>query len=636
MSTNISRQKRNEMKEFLTDLKEKLSDDESIIKLNEIENALLDKKFGLIWEKHSEEVDLDLETKIPVFREVMDNEIKANEEKEYNFLLEGDNLHSLYLLEKTHSNRIDIIYIDPPYNTRNSLTYNDNKVGDDDSYRHSKWLSFMNRRLNLAKNLLSDKGFIAISIDDTEQAQLKLLCDEIFGEQNFIGMFPRQTKRSGKSTMSFSKNHDYILLYVKKAQDIFKMQEYTDPEFKHIDEHYEKRGKYKLNQTLDYSSLGYVNSLDFPIRLNGETFYPGKVTEKEHLKRKEENPKDGFRWRWGQELVKFGIENDWLVINENTKRIYTKTYENATIKRDKGEYYIEYVKNTKPYSSLEFTENKYSNDRAKRDLDKFKLKEKFDYPKPVELIKTLIGSHKNKNAIVLDFFAGSGTTAEAVIELNNQDGGNRKFILCTNNENGICENITLPRLRKVINGYEYKGTKETVLYEKKFNQSHLRNMSKQWEKIDKIREENRTKFDRIRTTFADGIYYVFGVNEYDGKTEGSEFNLKHYKTDYLLRYADENDDVFISDELMLYIKEMVQLENHIKIDNKKFIILHDDDDLNEIFKSKEKIRSLKKIYKPSFVFLSKDQVKKLNECGVKVTTIPDYYFAEELRGAGEL
>lgn len=186
---NLSQEKRQRMLSFLNRLKaQSRDDDETLMAINEIENALNEKKYGLVWERHEEAVDVKMRTHIPVFTEDQDKEITAAPGEPYNFLLEGDNLHSLKLLEKTHWGKIDVIYIDPPYNTmKNGFTYNDVLVDSTDSYRHSKWLSFMSERLDVARKLLTRKGVIFISIDNSELYTLKLLCDSIFGENNFLG-----------------------------------------------------------------------------------------------------------------------------------------------------------------------------------------------------------------------------------------------------------------------------------------------------------------------------------------------------------------------------------------------------------------------------------------------------------------
>lgn len=208
---NLSKIRRDKMIQFLETLKEQHSDDESLIAINQIEKELVSKRYGLVWEEHEENVDVMMRDNIPVFTEVSEREIAEAPEENYNFLLEGDNLHSLYLLEKTHKGKVDVIYIDPPYNTgKKDFVYDDKKVEFDDSYKHSKWLSFMSVRLKIASRLLSDTGVIFISIDDNEEAQLKLLCDEIFDSNNCLGIIIQNKMNAKNDTTDIQKNHEYI------------------------------------------------------------------------------------------------------------------------------------------------------------------------------------------------------------------------------------------------------------------------------------------------------------------------------------------------------------------------------------------------------------------------------------------
>ena len=214
---NLSKIKREKMLEYLEKLKVQNNDDENIRAITEIENALNEKKYGLVWEEHSEKVDEELIHNIPIFVEDEERKITVDEKLPYNFLLEGDNLHSLKLLEKTHKGKIDVIYIDPPYNRgKNDFRYNDDYIVKEDGYKHSKWLSFMSERLIIAKELLNDKGLIFISIDDNEIAQLRLLMDEIYGESNFINSFIWKRNSSVKTEKEkFTINTEYVLLYAK-------------------------------------------------------------------------------------------------------------------------------------------------------------------------------------------------------------------------------------------------------------------------------------------------------------------------------------------------------------------------------------------------------------------------------------
>lgn len=219
---NLSQQKRQRMLAFLQTLRDEHKDDDGVlIALGEIESELNAKKYGLVWEQHEEAVDVQMRTHIPVFTEDSDREITAVPGGAYNFLLEGDNLHSLRLLEKTHEASIDVIYIDPPYNTGiEDFIYDDKYVNSDDGFMHSKWLSFMGERLRIARTLLSEQGAIFIQISDIEVAQLKMLCDEIFGEENFLNIISVNMKNiagasGGGEDKRFKKNCEYILVYAK-------------------------------------------------------------------------------------------------------------------------------------------------------------------------------------------------------------------------------------------------------------------------------------------------------------------------------------------------------------------------------------------------------------------------------------
>lgn len=215
---NLSQIKRQRMMAFLNQIKEEHKDDDAmLIALGEIESELNAKKYGLVWEEHEEAVDVMMRTHIPVFSEVADKEITSVPNGPYNFILEGDNLHSLRLLEKTHAGKVDVIYIDPPYNTGGTeFRYEDAIVVKEDGFRHSKWISFMKNRLSIARNLMSDNGIIFISIDDNEVAPLIMLCDEIFGQENHVETIIWKNKYgAGAKTVGFISVHEYILCYSK-------------------------------------------------------------------------------------------------------------------------------------------------------------------------------------------------------------------------------------------------------------------------------------------------------------------------------------------------------------------------------------------------------------------------------------
>ena len=385
-----------------------------------------------------------------------------------NKIIHGDNLLALKSLLPEYEGRIKCIYIDPPYNTGNEgWIYNDKvnspqikkwlgevvgKEGEDLS-RHDKWLCMMYPRLKLLKKLLADDGAIFISIDDNEQANLKLICDEIFGANNFLIQMSRVTKRSGKSTNIFAKNDDSLIIYAKSENCKLNPLPHNDEGFKFRDDFFSERGFYKLNQTLDYDSLQYSENLDYPLTIDGEIYYAGSSKENYLKRQKGEHKRADWAWRWSQEKFNFGLANGFIVVKKsrNGTRIYTKTYQRATIDISDGKYFIKHSERTAPVSSLALTENEFSNDNATKVLTSIFGEKVFDYSKPVSLVEFILQLATDKDSIVLDSFAGSGTTAHAVLNLNAQDGGNRKFILVEMED--YADTITAERVRRVIQGY---------------------------------------------------------------------------------------------------------------------------------------------------------------------------------------
>ena len=371
-----------------------------------------------------------------------------------NLYIEGDNLEVLKLLQESYLGKVKMIYIDPPYNTGNDFIYADDfrmeseewkvesgewseegdrlfKNTDTNGRFHSDWCSMIYSRLLLSRNLLTPDGVIFISIDDNEVDDLMKIANDAFGKDNFLACFPRVTKKAGKTTDAIAKNHDYILAYSKSALPTLFLPSHTDEGFRFSDEYEAQRGKYKLNQTLDYDSLQYSASLDYPITVEGETFYPGQSYEK-YLDRKNGNhARADWAWRWSKDLFDFGYKNGFIVIKkyDGYSRIYTKTYQNCKIAKTASGFTIEYIQRTKAISTLEFVENEYSNDNSKKNLTSLFESSVFDYSKPTALLKTLAQYSSAADDIVMDFFSGSATTAHAVMQLNAEDGGHRKFIM---------------------------------------------------------------------------------------------------------------------------------------------------------------------------------------------------------------
>lgn len=404
------------------------------------------KHYGLVWEKKPEEVEENQRNRIPVLTEVRERAIVSEAADAPNhILIEGDNLDALVALTYTHEGKIDVIYIDPPYNTGNKdFIYNDCFVDKESPYRHSLWLSFMSRRLKIAKRLLSDKGVIFISIDDNEQAQLKLLCDEVFGERSFVSQIIWRKKTGALDAKGISTTTEYILTYCKSdyfIDNVFTKDSgaYDEKRFKYQDEYYESRGPFYFD-TLDRGGLRYSDSLNYPILLpNGKQLYPhGRETF----------VNDGWTWKWGKEKVEWGLKHGFIDIQKSSKNpsgysIRYKVYMNVD---NEGNA----INRTAPHKNLI---NDILNADAAAVIKNIFGDNIFKYSKPIDLILRLISYVNNLNATILDFFAGSGTTLHATMALNAEDGGRRQCILVTNNENRICEEVTYVRNKKVIEGY---------------------------------------------------------------------------------------------------------------------------------------------------------------------------------------
>jgi len=451
--------------------------------IDELE-TLKKKKYGLVWDKKNSQEMLDAfvnwenvpenftPKQFPVLKEVKNKEIESDKDKPVNLLIEGDNYHSLAVLNFTHQNKIDVIYIDPPYNTGNKdFIFNDKFVDKDDPWRHSKWLSFMEKRLRLAKNLLNKNGVIFISIGEDEVAQLKLLCDETFGETNFINSLIWKANPRGRAMDKFfATTKEYILVYAKDSSEIKLALNSIEDE--------KKLSKFNLKDDISFYKKGYplhngtrefhINNrpnLAYSIYYNPKTgdaiVRDEKTKDKngyilkdsfidENLKKKgyariipliNNQTKQRRVWRWGSEKFLKEYKTELIFVNE-TDGYYIYQKDRLSAEGAKFEKYKDIIEDIRT-------------DEGGLELEAIFHKKPFNFPKPLRLIKFLIGLVEQKNnLLILDYFAGSGTTGHAVLEMNDLDNGNRHFILCTNDENKICTDVCYPRLEKVISGYK--------------------------------------------------------------------------------------------------------------------------------------------------------------------------------------
>lgn len=499
-----------------------------------------------------------------------------------NFLIEGDNLAALKLLEKTHKTGVDIIYIDPPYNTgTRDFYYQDDYVSKEDTFRHSKWCSFINERLCIAKNLLKINGLIFISIDDNEQASLRLICDSIFGEENFIAMLVIETGEAygtkvGHKEKTIFKVKDYVYVYQNKSNGRYKRTPLYDASKNVFDTHYSMYiENNKIHNLINYlKGNGTISNLfnqekleiskdNIPILMErNETFKQFIYDNADNIYKDQQLtlkiPQDIDLAFNKKEIVEY---KGYLIIKTsggNYRHLrsfkdtlqktddFVSVYAPATVRGDLWKGFVKDMGNVAKEGACDFKNGK----------------------KPVRLIMQLIKWANVKNGTVLDFFAGSGTTGHAVMKLNSEDGGHRNYILCTNNENNICRDVTYQRLKTVITGKCKDGSD----YDEHYNTS-----------------------------------------------------LKYYKIDYI----PISDKVYYeyADELLLHIRELVELENGINFNgNNDIAIVLTDEEMEKFVK--EAKNKAKVLYRGHDVLLTAEQEEYLKNKGIKVNVIPDYYYNE--------
>lgn len=447
----------------------KYEKEELINFLEERDKIIKKNKYGLQWDKDSN-IEQSLKTcknHIPIIKNIEEKNINNNSSITH-ILIEGENLHTLLSLQSTHSEKIDVIYIDPPYNTGNKdFIYNDQLVDKEDGYRHSKWLSFMEKRLKLARNLLKDDGVIFISIDDNEMAQLRLLCDQVFGEDNFVNMIAIKMSEPVGVKMTHAKKRlpklkEYVIFYKKSNVNIIPpliKKNKWDDQYSHLVRGITKKEIDYLKEIL-YSSETDVNEIEIADKIC-ENIYLEPI----------ENLFAENNAKTDEEKLKLKYQNSWRIVRWVSTSSGAKKIADDKKLINKHDFFTILTPQLKKY----LIKSSYNDDVEQPNIkilfaDKYLLTNPGDFwqdikttalwseggvcfkngKKPLEMIKRLINLHPNTNALVLDFFAGSGTTGHAVLDLNKEDGGNRQFILCTNNENGICKKFTYPRIKNII------------------------------------------------------------------------------------------------------------------------------------------------------------------------------------------
>ena len=463
-----------------------MDEENTILKLQKeierLKKAVKKQRYGLVWMDVPEAFENDVENKIPILKEVPELAIKNDNRKPTHILIEGDNYHALTCLNYTHKGKIDVIYIDPPYNTgSDGFRYKDKRIIDKfpdgtevpkfHPFRHSYWLSFMRKRLELARDLLKESGVIIISIDDNELAQLMLLCNEIFSlptksknyQDNFIGNIIRNTNSTKNQSNFLSITHDYTLFYAKNINFLnekLKLEDRKWEVLKNNVSEYKRQIKIlqdkglsnevltnelkeltKYPRFIDFTNYWYIDERGVYMKDNLGGVENGNIEPIINPLTDKPDPTPPGGFRYDSKKLKELIKENRIHFHTDGSLPRLKRYLDENMKqRPKG----------------------IMSDDQRPDYNLLKsMGIKFDNPKTLAFMERTLSIFED-DSIVLDFFAGSGTTAHAVLNLNEIDKGTRQFIMITNNEDNICTEVCYPRIKNIINGWKSKINNESI------------------------------------------------------------------------------------------------------------------------------------------------------------------------------
>lgn len=599
MSTNLSKQKRDDLLSKISAIRAYIAaapQDENtgslLTYLSDLEKDVNGKKYGLVFEEHQEAIDTVLVEHTPVLTE--ERSLLIDNRGEMNFLLEGDNLAALQLLGKTHRGRIDLIYIDPPYNTGNKdFVYDDCFVDKTDTFIHSKWLSFISERLTLAQSLLSSQGVIVISIGYQEVHNLVMLCQEIFSNRQVVCVTVQTS--GGKPNGGFTYTQEYLVFIVPEdfapnAMSFtggIERSPFEGLTLSTFDKTTRPNQTYPIfvdKQTMHIAGVGKslterVNDGTYTGELKDFTFDYDEAPEGTVALWPVSSKGADCVWRLISSRLLHDWEKGYIKISKNKSKNNPNEFSvqylpDGVIKKvESGE--LEILGHEDNMPTLKFGKNETVGSEIPTiwvEKDFFTVKgsshvreifgdKRFPYPKPLEYIVEILRATSNDESTVLDFFAGSGTTGEAAMVLNKSENGKRKFILCTNNENEICRNVTYERIKRVI------------------------------------------------------------------EREGYAASLKYYRIDYV----PINEQLYYeyADELLRHVRELVELENGINfIENAEIAIVLTDEELADFIARPEVFAKCRTLYLGHDILPTGEQEELLKEREIVVHIIPDYYYRE--------
>lgn len=659
MAGNISEKQRADVIAMLESIKKDSGDLKTETNINLIENYINQFKYGLVFEKHEEKVEEMCKNYVPIVREIQEKDIITDSSKPLNFIIEGDNLHALKILQKTHKRSLDAIYIDPPYNTgAKDWKYNNDFVDKNDRFRHSKWLSMMNSRLQIAKTLLKETGVLICAIDENELATVSLLLSDVFGEDYNVDTICIVQNPRGIQGDNFSYVNEYALFVYKKGLKVIEDRHIEDDEV----EFSQFRNWGAESERTDAKNCFY------PVFVkNGKIIGCGQVPADDvHPHQTEYDPKTDTYSVYPIDIG--GVERKWRYATQSFDDI--KDMLRAKASKDGKRIEIEIGKTFGTFKTV-WTDKKYdANEYGTKLINDMVPTNDFDFPKSLyntyDCLAAVIRS--KPNAVVLDFFAGSGTTGHAVLLMNKLLGGNRRFILCTNNdvgdkketefkkahpelvdENnkikkdspefiayqekfGIASSITRPRIEAAIKGYETSSGAKTIIWEEKLTTKSLLNLSKM-EKIkethDAAIEENKSKFNSFKEEIDKATYRVYGIDSKKSHVDGLGGNCLYYKADFVEK---NSEDYNLSDLLLLNSKELIKLKFGFQINEKYYI--DTDEKLDYVMNHLAEF-SGKNIFITSNMLIGDNFRAQFAQYKIKNYDIPNFFYANELAEVGE-
>jgi len=704
---NLSKIRRDRLVAYIERLKQEHTDDESIILFNEIENALTEKRYGLIFEEHTEEVDEMLMENIPVLTADPTRRICKSADNPWNFIIEGDNLQALYLLEKTHKGKVDCIYIDPPYNTgATDWKYNNDYVVREDDFRHSKWLSMMESRLRIARKLLAPNGAMITTIDDNEYAHLQMLINEIFPDA-FNVVISIQMNPGGTQGKAFSVTNEYAIITYFRGTQVYRK--------KHAGAQ-----TYNLRRWGSTSNRYEGATCFYPVILNenNEVIGFGDVLPDElHPSAQVEVQPDGTKYVWPFDIN--GTEKKWRYARDTVESVRHLMF----VEPSKNRIEVMLRRETEPPKTMWVSNDYNAEAYGTKFIRDIIGKDKFTYPKSIYAVKDCLAMFiaGKPHAVVLDFFAGSGTTMNAVNLLNAEDGGHRTCIMVTNNEisaqeekrlkeagykkgdpewekYGVAKYVTWPRTVCSINGVDINGkplvgeyitsTYKTVKKKRTFKQigfasdtltlkkkkqivalcakgvlpqglvtedsafivsddsKHTVSILFDIEAVDEwlaalVGMEHITEFfivaekDNTFKKAKEQVESLLGDYEVSEPitiplSNGFQCNVKFFKCDWVPRVS---EDQYLADALMEHIKEMIELEHGIEVDDKQYLIILSEEEADAIEANWHQYTEVKRIFVSRNVLLTTKQNTLFDT--VELHVIPDYYFDIEMKEVGE-